>query len=171
MLKKIDILASRLINQKASNIKFISFFLKLITHTSSGKIYPAYTLIIPFIIPNGFSMVKLGIIAFSIQVPAYMLIKNIIKRNRPEKCDGFNQLIKPPDKYSFPSGHCSSATLLTLIISQYVPSITIYSIVWLILIFISRIALGLHYLSDAIFGVFLGIMSFYIAHKLIIMIC
>jgi len=168
MLKKIDNLASKFINQKTSNNKFAYFFLKSITHTSSGQIYPVYALIIPFISPDGFPIIKFGLIAFSIQVPAYILSKNIIKRVRPGNYEGFTQLIKPPDKYSFPSGHCASATLFTLIVNEHAPDITAYFSTWLIFIFISRVALGLHYLSDAIFGVLLGAISFYIANEIII---
>ena len=165
MIKEIDIYISKFINQLAIRNKSLADFLKLITHTSSGKIYPIYALLIPFILPEGFLITKIGLIAFAFQVPVYMLSKNIIKRERPSIDCEINQIINAPDKYSFPSGHCASSMLFTLIISQHVPSITIYFIIWMIIIFISRIALGLHYLSDSICGALLGWLSFYIANQ------
>ena len=44
------------INQLISKISILSSFLKIVTHTSSGKIYPLYTIIIPFIFEPGFQV-------------------------------------------------------------------------------------------------------------------
>ena len=165
MIKQLDISISRVINQLISKISILSSFLKIITHTSSGKIYPLYTIIIPFIFEPGFQIVRIGLIAFAFQVPTYLLSKNLIKRERPSPDDGINSIMLPPDKYSFPSGHCASSTLFTLIINQYMPCLTLYFVVWMLIIFISRVGLGLHYLSDCIFGVALGFISFLIANQ------
>ena len=124
-----------------------------------------YALLIPFILPEGILITKTGLIAFAFQVPIYMLSKNIVKRKRPSISQGINQIINPPDRYGFPSGHCASSMLFTLVTNQYIPSITIYFLIWMLIIFVSRIALGLHYLSDAICGVLLGFLSFYIANQ------
>ena len=167
MIRKLDISVSRVINQLISKISTLSSFLKIITHTSSGKIYPLYTIIIPFIFDPGLQIIRVGLIAFAFQVPAYLLSKNLIKRERPSPNSGINPIIIPPDKYSFPSGHCASSTLLTLIINQYMPWLTIYFIIWAMMIFISRVGLGIHYLSDCIFGVALGFISFLLANQLL----
>tara|TARA_Y100001970_G_C14246343_1_gene868547 strand:- start:2132 stop:2647 length:516 start_codon:yes stop_codon:yes gene_type:complete len=167
MIKKIDISSSKSINQIVYRIKPISTLLKFITHTSSGRMYPLYTMAIPFILESGFEIVRIGVIAFAFQVPIYLLSKNLIKRERPSPSDEISPIITPPDKYSFPSGHCASSTLFTLIINQYMPWLTIYFIIWAIIIFISRVGLGIHYLSDCIFGVVLGFISFLIANQLL----
>ena len=167
MIKEIDIYISRFINQLTLRNKLLAVFFKLITHTSSGKIYLVYALLIPFILPKGMLITKIGLIAFAFQVPIYMLSKNTVRRKRPSISHDIKQIINPPDRYSFPSGHCASSMLFTLIINQYIPSIAIYFIMWMVIIFISRIALGLHYLSDAICGMLLGLLSFYIANQII----
>ena len=167
MIKQLDISISKAINKLISKISILSSFLKIITHTSSGKIYPLYTIIIPFIFESGFQVIKIGLIAFAFQVPVYILIKNIIKKPRPSANEGINVIIPPPDRYSFPSGHCASSTLLTLIINQYIPALTIYFLIWMVIVLISRIGLGLHYLSDCIFGIILGIISFLIANQIL----
>ena len=166
MLEKLDIYISKYINKITVGSKSLTFFLKIVTHTSGGRIYPIYAFIIPFIMPNGFLISKIGIIGFAFQVPFYILIKNAIKRRRPSHEDGISQIIVPPDKYSFPSGHCASSILFALIINQYFPSIAIYFLIWMVVIFISRIGLGIHYFSDVLGGAFLGLLSFYIAIQL-----
>ena len=168
MIRKLDIYTSRLINRLAVGSKPLAGFFKLITHTSSGKIYPLYALLIPFALDQGVLITKLGLIAFAFQVPVYLLSKNVIKRDRPSINHGIESIIDPPDRYSFPSGHCASSMLFTLIINQYIPSLAIYFAVWMVVVFISRISLGLHFLSDAVCGALLGLLSFYIANQLLI---
>ena len=110
----------------------------------------------------------MGIIAFAFQIPIYIFIKNLVKRDRPsDAIKEIKQIVNPPDKYSFPSGHCSSSMLLTLIINQYFPYLTMYFCVWMVIVFISRISLGLHYVSDILFGALLGFLSFYAAKQTI----
>lgn len=167
MIKQLDTSTSRIINQLVISISPLSKLLKIITHTSSGKIYPLYTIIIPFTLDGGFEVVKIGLIAFAFQVPLYLLSKNLIKRERPSSNTGINSIISPPDRYSFPSGHCASSTLFTLIINQYMPWLSIYFIIWMLIIFISRVGLGLHYISDCIFGAVLGFISFLIANEVL----
>ena len=52
MVKKLDILITGQINQFAINSRIISVFLKIITHTSSGKAYPLYANLLPVIGKN-----------------------------------------------------------------------------------------------------------------------
>ena len=165
MIRDLDIRITKTCNQLTIKNKFLTSFLKFITHSSSGIIYIVYAIAIPFLLPKyGVSIIKLGIIGFGFQVPIYILSKNLIKRERPYVHHNINQAINPPDKYSFPSGHCASSTLLTLTVNQYMPWVTPYLIIWLATIIYSRIGLGLHYFSDALFGVIFGVISFLIAN-------
>lgn len=76
-------------------------------------------------------------------------------------------LIIPEDQYSFPSGHSSAATafcgaLLYLIARDIIPckhkkiAFTCLSVIPLLIAF-SRVYLGVHYFSDIIGGIFLGL--------------
>ena len=160
MIKEIDIIITSRLNQMVNQYKILTIFFKLITHTSSGKIYILYALTIPFITLKGYDIVEFGVVAFAFQVPIYLLSKNMVKRQRPNINNNIKPIIQAPDKYSFPSGHAASSTLLFLIINQNIPSITAFFAIWVICILLSRIALGLHYISDVIGGVLLGILSF-----------
>ena len=157
---------SLLLNKLAIKNKLIFYFFRIFTFTGEWWMYILYAIISILIdTDKGLDAIKMGLIAYGFQYPIYFMIKNTIKRDRPfEAHQNIKALVKPPDKYSFPSGHCASSTLLVLLINQYIPSITFYFIIWMLGIFFSRMSLGLHYMSDVIGGALLGILSFYIAN-------
>ena len=167
ILKELDVNLTKRINNLFNSNKFFLKTLIFITNTCDGKMYLLYFLIIPFVFPsNGLEILKIGVCAFGFQVPIYLIIKNLIKRNRPYHHSDINLYLTPPDRYSFPSGHCASSTLLVLIINMFEPSITPYLIIWMVLIYISRVALGLHYISDVIGGIILGCTSFVVGYNI-----
>lgn len=85
------------------------------------------------------------------------IIKELFKRKRPFQSTNLikNLSYKIPNDYSFPSGHSMFAFLITKIIVSKNPNLKILYLIP-ILIAISRIYLGVHYLSDIIIGSFLG---------------
>ena len=84
------------------------------------------------------------------------LIKNFVCRERPRLF---------PD-YSFPSGHTSTTTcflgILIYLTLYYIKNefwryfLTIVFSIWIFLVALSRLWLGVHYLTDVIAGFFLG---------------
>ena len=165
MIRQIDISISRTFNQLTVRIEILSSLLKAITHTSGGWVYLLYLVAIPLLFPiYGLDIAKLGVIGFAFQVPAYLLSENLIKRERPYLKHDIQAVIRPPDKYSFPSGHSASAVLTTLIVSSELPELFPYLLVWMICIFVSRVSLGIHYVSDIVFGAFLGLVSYQMSH-------
>ena len=166
IFQDLDINLTKRINNLANQNKTLLKSLIIITNTSDGRIYILYAILIPFIIPlHGIEILKIGLPAFAFQVPVYFFIKNLVKRNRP--CHDLEVIthISPPDKYSFPSGHCASATLLVLIMNTFNIWILPGLIAWMFLVYFSRVALGLHYISDVFGGVVLGITSFVIGYN------
>jgi undecaprenyl-diphosphatase len=64
-----------------------------------------------------------------------------------------------PDKYSFPSGHTTTAFALTTVAITHWPGIAPALFVCAGCIAVSRVVLGFHYLSDVIAGAGLGMLS------------
>jgi len=175
-LFKIDLYLTQFINKFVRGSSSLSSFLSYITHTSGGRTYILYFIIIPFLpkLTNyiigtdlaNFIWVYGGPAFMLFQVPMYFLLKYIFKRERPYLDHDVTAIINPPDKFSFPSGHSASATLLTLIIIQQGSTLAPYFVVWILIIFLSRVGLGLHYASDVLFGAALGALSFSVALQL-----
>ena len=100
---------------------------------------------------------KAGIIALAIAVTAVILkvLKELFLRPRPEYSLNLPGL--PYSAYSFPSGHTAAAFLLAVMLSRYYPR---YKYVFWTMAFLtafSRIYMGLHYLSDVVASIVIGI--------------
>ena len=99
-----------------------------------------------------------ALIAFSIELTAYTILKHKIKRIRPfEVNTDIKSLVRPPDKFSFPSGHTSAAFVVAVILSHFYPPLLIPSFSFASLIGFSRIYNGVHYPGDVFAGIVLGI--------------
>lgn len=86
-------------------------------------------------------------------------IKSIVKRKRP--CHTFTDvkmLIAIPNDYSFPSGHTTSSFACATTICFSFPKIGVVFIIFAFIMAFSRLYLFVHYLSDIIFGMILGIL-------------
>lgn len=84
-------------------------------------------------------------------------IKFLVKRQRPQ--GEWGSIYRRTDPHSFPSGHAARATLLAVLgLGLGPPPWGIALVIWAPLVSLSRVALGLHYLSDVIAGALLGIL-------------
>ncbi|MBI1896580.1 MAG: phosphatase PAP2 family protein [Acidobacteria bacterium] len=62
----------------------------------------------------------------------------------------------PPDQFSFPSGHTITAFSVAVALSLFYPSLMIGLLFCAFSIAISRILLGMHFLSDVVVGALIG---------------
>lgn len=88
------------------------------------------------------------------------IIKHTVKRVRPcHSLDDEEQIIKKPKYYSFPSGHtASSFSVVTVVVLCRCPAyVTIPILLVATLIGFSRVYLRVHYLTDVVVGMLLGI--------------
>ena len=87
----------------------------------------------------------------------FKALKKISRRERPCQLEPHCwSHVLPPDQFSFPSGHTMTAFSIALVISFYYPGFegTLYFLAASIAV--SRVILGMHFLSDVLAGAVLG---------------
>lgn len=96
-----------------------------------------------------------------------ILLKPMIARPRPFMVnETINLLITTPTDFSFPSGHTYSAVAGAFVIYRYYKKWGIATWCLAVVIAFSRLYLMVHYFTDIIGGIALGILCGYIAVKL-----
>jgi undecaprenyl-diphosphatase len=109
---------------------------------------------------QGPAFFQAGLLAFSLELPLYLLLKNTIRRDRPRhRLDGIRAVIEPSDTFSFPSGHAAAAFLFALLLSAHYPGMAPLAFPIAGLIGLSRVLLGVHYPTDIAAGALLGLGS------------
>ena len=157
-----------ILNNLAKKFKLIYYFFRIFTFTGEWWMYISYAVITVLVNPEiGKDAIKLGLVAYGLHYPSYYVIKNITKRQRPfEKYQEIKALVNPPDKYSLPSGHSSGTMISALITTSFFDGLN-FLLFWPIIVGLSRVFLGVHFISDTILGLILGFASFYIANIII----
>jgi undecaprenyl-diphosphatase len=85
-------------------------------------------------------------------------LKRSIRRPRPEGMWGM--IYRRTDPHSFPSGHAARAFLIAVVATALGPSwLAIALWIWAPLVSVSRVAMGVHYVSDIIGGLILGLLT------------
>jgi len=86
-----------------------------------------------------------------------LVVKFTVKRRRPEGEWGL--LYRSTDPHSFPSGHAARAIELAVVVSGLGPAwLAVVLWIWAPLVALARVAMGVHYLSDVVAGMLLGVL-------------
>ena len=88
----------------------------------------------------------------------FKAIKRLSMRPRPCQFEPHCwSKVLPPDKFSFPSGHTMTAFSVALVISYFYPGLEAPLFFLAVSIAVSRVVLGMHFLSDVLAGAVLGV--------------
>ena len=74
--------------------------------------------------------------------------------------------VLPPDRFSFPSGHSITAFAVALPVGLFFPALMAALLFCAVSVAVSRILLGMHFLSDVVAGSAIGSMLGYAAFRL-----
>lgn len=109
----------------------------------------------------------IGALLFSLLL-CNLIIKPIVARERPFfAIPEIVLLIPPPGETSFPSGHASSSFAAATAVLLFHKKSGVAALLIASLIAFSRLYLSVHYLSDILAGVVLGILCGFAAKKLL----
>lgn len=123
---------------------WILFTLALLIYSDTRKvgIMCAVALILDLIVCNG-------------------ILKNVIARTRPyDAFENIRCIVPPQPDYSFPSGHTASsfAAVVPAIVNKNTRKIGIAALIVAILMAVSRIYVCVHYPSDVVGGLIVGLL-------------
>lgn len=159
MLERIDFNILIFIHNTTPNIIFDKVMLCITLLGNMGMVW----IIISILLVLNRKYRYVGIMCMASLILAAILgegiLKNIIQRPRPfSQVPAVSILITKPMSYSFPSGHTASSFAVAGIISNTLRKYKIYAILLATLIAFSRLYLFVHYPSDILAGILLGVM-------------
>ncbi len=101
---------------------------------------------------------------------AAAILKWIMGRFRPKvffegELYGFNFFTTAHEETSFPSGHSATAFTLALVLSLFFPRIRPLFFCFAVIVSASRVIITSHYLSDAVGGAFVALMTVFLLRR------
>jgi undecaprenyl-diphosphatase len=139
--------------------RWIRFWMILASRMGDGWLW--YGLGVMLLIyggPQRFSAVGAAGGAAIVGILVFKTLKKLSHRPRPCYLEPHCwSRVLPPDQFSFPSGHTMSAFSIALVVSYFYPSLEGTLFFLALSIAVSRIVLGMHFLSDVLAGAVLGV--------------
>lgn len=107
-------------------------------------------------------------LAAAIGILLFCFLKKVVARLRPCNFEPhcWAELL-PPDQFSFPSGHSITAFAVAISIGMFYPPLLPGLVFCASSIALSRVLLGMHFLSDVVAGSALGAALGYLASRLL----
>ena len=140
------------------NHHFVGEAFAFVSRMGDGWAWFALMAMLPMWYGNKAWIVSLVMLATgAVATMVYKFIKHATHRLRPcEETEGLLLTVAPLDRFSFPSGHTLHAVCFTVIACSAYSDLMWVLIPFTVLVAISRLVLGLHYLSDVLVGGMIG---------------
>lgn len=138
--------------------KWVRMWMVCATRGGDGWLW--YAMLAAVLVLGGaerFAAIGAAVVAVGIGILMFLSLKRIAGRKRPCYIEPhcWARLL-PPDQFSFPSGHSITAFAVAVPVSLFYPSLMIGVVFCAASIALSRILLGMHFLSDVVVGSALG---------------
>jgi undecaprenyl-diphosphatase len=106
-------------------------------------------------------------LAVGVGIALFIYLKRLFRRKRPCTMEPHCwATLLPPDQFSFPSGHTITAFAVAFTLGQFYPTLLPVLLFFAASIALSRVVLGMHFLSDVIAGAAIGGVVGHIAYTL-----
>lgn len=120
--------------------------------------YSLAALLLVFGGPQRFTAVSAAASAALTGVAVFKILKTLSHRQRPCQLEPHCwSKVLPPDKFSFPSGHTMTAFSIALVLCYFYRGVELPLGFFACSIAVSRIVLGMHFLSDVLAGAVIGV--------------
>ena len=99
----------------------------------------------------------------------FLYLKRLFRRKRPCALEPHCwATLLPPDQFSFPSGHTITAFSVAISLGQFYPSLLPVLLFFATSIALSRVVLGMHFLSDIVAGAAIGGIVGHLAYNFVV---
>ena len=116
--------------------------------------------------PERFRAIEAAGFAVATGIVLFHKLKRMVGRVRPRDIEPHCWAhIVTRDKFSFPSGHSTTAFAVALSLGSFYPEIMPVLLVLAANVAVSRVVIGMHYLSDVVVGSGMGVLLGYAAFR------
>ncbi|HEV2289881.1 MAG TPA: phosphatase PAP2 family protein [Candidatus Acidoferrales bacterium] len=140
--------------------RWFRLFMIYATRLGDGWLWYAIGVLLVFFGgPSRFPAIGSAGLAALLGIALFRFLKQVSKRPRPCEIEPHCwSVILPPDQFSFPSGHSITAFAVSIVLGSFYPELQVCLLFAAASIAVSRIILGMHFLSDVIVGSVIGIL-------------
>jgi undecaprenyl-diphosphatase len=104
-----------------------------------------------------FHAILAALMAVAVGIALFIQIKQVCGRKRPCALEPHCwATLLPPDQFSFPSGHTITAFAMASSVGAFYPGLLAALLFCAVSIALSRILLGMHFLTDVLAGAAIG---------------